>query len=90
MRRQINAIKAEEFPWMLEVPKTAPQQAVKDLGQAFRHFFRRIGEGGKRGLEIDRDLNAAINLERYASTASSAGIDACGENSAGAIASAIA
>jgi putative transposase len=32
------------------------------------------------GLEIDRDLNAAINLEKYPSTASSAGIKACGEN----------
>jgi len=42
------------------------------------------------GLEIDRDLNAAINLERYASTASSAGIDACGEHGAGATASATA
>jgi putative transposase len=32
------------------------------------------------GLEIDRDLNAAINLEKYSSTASSAGIKACREN----------
>jgi len=31
------------------------------------------------GLEIDRDLNAAINLEKY-STVSSTGIKACGEN----------
>jgi hypothetical protein len=29
-------------------------------------------------LIIDRDLNAALNLERWP-TASSAGIDACGE-----------
>ena len=42
------------------------------------------------GLEIDRDLNAAINLERYTSTASSAGINACGENGAGAMAPATA
>jgi len=32
------------------------------------------------GLEIDRDLNAAINLEKYPSTVSSTGIKACGEN----------
>ncbi len=32
------------------------------------------------GLEIDRDLNAAINLEKHASTVSSTGIKACGEN----------
>jgi len=49
LRRQLNAIKADAFPWMLEVPKTAPQQAIKDLGQAFQHFFRRVKQGGKPG-----------------------------------------
>jgi len=49
LRRQLNAIKASEFPWMLDVPKTAPQQAIKDLGQAFQHFFRRVKQGGKPG-----------------------------------------
>ena len=34
---------------MAEVSKTAPQQAIKDLGQAFQHFFRRVRQGGKPG-----------------------------------------
>jgi len=49
LRRQLNAIKKDEFPWMLEVPKSAPQQAIKDLGAAFGHFFRRVKAGRKPG-----------------------------------------
>ncbi|WP_375263907.1 RNA-guided endonuclease InsQ/TnpB family protein, partial [Palleronia sp.] len=39
LRRQINAIKRVEFPWMLEAPKAVPQQAIKNLGTAFGAFF---------------------------------------------------
>jgi putative transposase len=39
LRRQLNAIKREQFPWMLEVTKNAPQMAIIQLGEAFKHFF---------------------------------------------------
>jgi putative transposase len=39
LRRQLNAIKRERFPWMLEVTKNAPQMAIIQLGEAFRNFF---------------------------------------------------
>lgn len=39
LRRQLNAIKREQFPFMLEVTKCAPQQAIKDLGKAFKNFW---------------------------------------------------
>lgn len=39
LRRQLNAIKRVQFPWMLEVTKCAPQMAIMQLGQAFEHFF---------------------------------------------------
>ena len=39
LRRQLNAIKREQFRWMLEVTKVAPQQAIKNLGAAFKRFF---------------------------------------------------
>lgn len=39
LRRQLNAIKRSEFPWMLEITKAAPQQAIKNLGTAFKRFF---------------------------------------------------
>lgn len=39
LRRELNAIKREKFPWMLEVTKCAPQQGIKNLGVAFGNFF---------------------------------------------------
>lgn len=39
LRRQLNAIKREQFPWMLEVTKNAPQMAIIQLGDAFKNFF---------------------------------------------------
>lgn len=39
LRRQLNAIKREQFPWMREVTKNAPQMAIIQLGQAFQNFF---------------------------------------------------
>ena len=39
LRRQLNAIKREQFPWMLEVTKNAPQMANIQLGEAFKNFF---------------------------------------------------
>ncbi|MFC5551831.1 RNA-guided endonuclease InsQ/TnpB family protein [Massilia aerilata] len=39
LRRQLNAIKRAQFPWMLEVTKCAPQIAIIQLGQAFNNFF---------------------------------------------------
>lgn len=41
LRRKLNAAKREEFPWMLEVTKNAPQMAIIQLGEAFRNFFQR-------------------------------------------------
>jgi putative transposase len=39
LRRQLNALKREQFPWMLDVTKNAPQMAIIQLGQAFNNFF---------------------------------------------------
>ena len=39
LRKQLNAIKREQFPWMLEVTKNAPQMAIIQLGLAFKNFF---------------------------------------------------
>jgi putative transposase len=41
LRHQLNAIKRERFPWMLEVTKNAPQMAIIQLGLAFENFFMR-------------------------------------------------
>lgn len=39
LRRQLNAIKRSQFPWMLEVTKNAPQMAIIQLGEAFKNFW---------------------------------------------------
>jgi putative transposase len=37
--RQLNAMKPTDFPWMYEVSKCAPQEALRDLDKAYRNFF---------------------------------------------------
>ncbi|MFJ1472406.1 RNA-guided endonuclease InsQ/TnpB family protein [Massilia orientalis] len=39
LRRLLNSIKREQFPWMLTVTKNAPQIAIMQLGRAFENFF---------------------------------------------------
>ena len=39
LRRQLNSLKDDAFPWMREVTKNAPQQAIKNLGTAFKNYF---------------------------------------------------
>ncbi len=44
LRRPLNAIKRNAFPWMREVTKNAPQMALMPWGQAFKNFFAGIAE----------------------------------------------
>ena len=43
LRRQLNAVKREQFPWMFDVTKCAVQEAIIDLGSSFRAFFDKRG-----------------------------------------------
>lgn len=40
LRKQLNAIKRQAYPFMLEVTKCAPQLAIMQLGNAFERFFK--------------------------------------------------
>ncbi|OBX79961.1 transposase [Moraxella atlantae] len=40
LRKQLNAIKRTQFPFMLEVTKCSPQLAIMQLGNAFKRFFK--------------------------------------------------
>lgn len=45
LRKALNSIKHETFPWMDEVSKCAPQLAIKvNLNNAFRNFFKKNGK----------------------------------------------
>src|SRR5579885_497435 len=41
LHRELNALKKTELPWMYDMSKCAPQEALRNLDNAFRHFFRR-------------------------------------------------
>ena len=43
LRRRLNEIKRATFPWMFDVTKCAAQEAIIDLGSAFRSFFEKRG-----------------------------------------------
>lgn len=42
LHRELNALKKIQFPWLYEVSKCAPQEALRDLDRAFENFFRRL------------------------------------------------
>lgn len=45
LRKDLNAIKATDFPWMYEVSKCVPQLAIKNgLSSAYKRFFKKQGE----------------------------------------------
>ncbi|MDF1539193.1 MAG: RNA-guided endonuclease TnpB family protein [Candidatus Thorarchaeota archaeon] len=46
--REVNKLKKTEFPWMYDVSKCAPQEALRDLEQAFKNFFRRLKNGDEK------------------------------------------
>ena len=41
LRKQFNAIKSEQYPFVTEITKCAVQQSIKDLGVAFVRFFKK-------------------------------------------------
>ena len=45
---ELNARKADEFPWMTELPWRVVNGALEDLGRAFTNFFRRVKSGARK------------------------------------------
>lgn len=43
LRRELNTLKRVQFPWFFDVTKCAAQEAIIDLGSAFRSFFEKRG-----------------------------------------------
>jgi putative transposase len=42
LHRELNALKQTTAPWLYEVSKCAPQEALRNLDNAFTHFYRRV------------------------------------------------
>ena len=47
LRRELNAIKRTEFPWMMEVTKCAPQEVIRALGVAYKNWFQSLSSKRK-------------------------------------------
>jgi putative transposase len=52
LHRELNILKKGELSWMYAVSKCAPQEALRNLDQAYAHFFRRVKEK-KAGRKIE-------------------------------------
>ena len=48
--RLLNQLKIQEFPWMYEVSKCAPQEALRDLHRAFLNFYVGLKQGKQVGF----------------------------------------
>ena len=46
----LNSLKKTQFPWMYECSKCAPQEALRDLGRAFKNFQRGLKNGKRVGF----------------------------------------
>ena len=54
LKAQYNKIKGEQFPWVYETTKCAPEQAFADLGQAFANYWRMKEKGTQPKLKHPR------------------------------------
>ena len=41
LHKELNALKQTEYPWMYEVSKCSPQEALRNLDRAYANFFRK-------------------------------------------------
>ena len=41
LHKELNIVKQTDYPWMYEVSKCAPQEALRDLERAYKDFYRR-------------------------------------------------
>jgi putative transposase len=66
LHRELNALKQSEIPWMYEVSKCAPQEALRNLDRAFINFFEKRSrfpkfKNRKRGIGSFR-LTGSIRI----------------------------
>ena len=71
LHREINALKKTEIPWAYEVSKCAMQEALRDLDDAYKHFFRKVAlkkagkHKGKCGYPRFKSKKKAIGGARF-------------------------
>src|SRR6266566_3115647 len=71
LHREINALKKTDIPWAYEVSKCAMQEALRDLDNAFKHFFRKVAlkkqgkHKGKCGYPKFKSKKKALGGARF-------------------------
>ena len=74
LHKELNALKKTDIPWAYEVSKCAMQEALRDLDNAFKHFFRKVAlkkEGkwkGKCGYPRFKSKKKALGGARFTGT----------------------
>ena len=48
--KELNSLKKDQFSWMYECSKCAPQEALRDLHRAFQNFYRGLKSGKRVGF----------------------------------------
>ena len=66
--RLLNSLKKSEFPWMYEVSKCAPQEALRDLDKAYQNFFKSIKKGGRHGFPRFKKKGRSLESFRLTGT----------------------
>jgi putative transposase len=67
LRAEYNKMKGEQFPWVYEVTKCAPEQEFHHLGQAFDNYWRMKKEGSLPKLKHPRKDGEEAGFPRFKS-----------------------
>ncbi len=51
LHKELNAKKKTDFPWMYDVSKCAPQEALRNLEKAFKNFFNNVKRRSKGNIK---------------------------------------
>jgi putative transposase len=62
LKKEFNAVKDDLFPWARTAPYAVTEAAFRDLGDAFKHFFRRIKNGETPGYPKPQRYSAGFAL----------------------------
>ena len=72
LRKQFNAIKKDQYPFVKEITKCAVQQGIKDLGTAFTRFFKKVSnypqfhkKGRNDSFYLDNIVFKVVNQKIY-------------------------
>jgi putative transposase len=67
LRKALNEVKSQEFPWMLEVPKAVVQQSIKNLGTAYQNHFASC-KGLRKGAKMSPPLQEPAQIQTIRQT----------------------